>query len=377
MANFTIYLRTRERKNGIKALFLDISVDGRRTTEYLKLYLVPELTRADKAKNKETMRLAETIKAQRIMELQSRQYGAPAVDPSTILFYDFYRALLENKSGQTRCTWESCLKHLLAYDPNLNLTLKDITVQWVQGFRDYLDRTAERGGVRDHYILKEKKNLSNGTKAIMFHKLRAVLNFAVKQEIIARSPASSVSSFKTNESEREFLTLEELRKLTHTPPRNKEVGRAFFFSCLTGLRFSDIIKLKWGDVQSFEGATRIVFKQKKTGGLEYLDLNPQAVELLGTAGAHANFIFPQINQMPFLAKSVPAWVKAAGINKHITFHCARHTFAVMMLDLGVDLYTVSKLLGHKDISTTQIYAKILDKNKRAAVNKIPDIFEKG
>lgn len=65
-------------------------------------------------------------------------------------------------------------------------------------------------------------------------------------------------------------------------------------------------------------------------------------------------------------------MKAAGIDKHITFHCGRHTFAVMMLDLGVDLYTVSKLLGHKSIETTQVYAKILDKNKQSAVDRIPD-----
>lgn len=64
----------------------------------------------------------------------------------------------------------------------------------------------------------------------------------------------------------------------------------------------------------------------------------------------------------------------AGIHKDITFHCGRHTFAVMMLDLGTDIYTVSKLLGHRELSTTQIYAKVLDKNKQAAVAKIPDIF---
>ena len=74
---------------------------------------------------------------------------------------------------------------------------------------------------------------------------------------------------------------------------------------------------------------------------------------------------------------IQKWVYKAGINKKITFHCGRHTFAVMMLDLGADLYTVSKLLGHKLIGTTQIYAKVLDKNKQAAVSRIPSILGTG
>lgn len=72
--------------------------------------------------------------------------------------------------------------------------------------------------------------------------------------------------------------------------------------------------------------------------------------------------------------SIAAWVKSAGINKHITFHCARHSFAIMMLDAGVDLYTLSKLMGHKSIESTQIYAKILDAQKQRAVDRIPKIF---
>ena len=119
-------------------------------------------------------------------------------------------------------------------------------------------------------------------------------------------------------------------------------------------------------MQELHGNIRIVFKQKKTGGLEYLDLNSQAADMLGERGMPDSYVFPNLGSIQSARISIAAWVRSAGINKHITFHCAVHTFAVMMLDLGVDLYTVSKLLGHKNIETTQVYAKVLDKNKQLA-----------
>ena len=98
--------------------------------------------------------------------------------------------------------------------------------------------------------------------------------------------------------------------------------------------------------------------------------------MLGERAGDNEHVFVSLGGQYTARTKIATWVRCAGINKHITFHCARHTFAVMMLDLGVDLYTVSKLLGHRDISTTQIYAKVLDKNKQAAVAKIPPIFKK-
>jgi len=150
------------------------------------------------------------------------------------------------------------------------------------------------------------------------------------------------------------------------------VRRAFLFSCLTGLRRSDIERLTWGDVQQQGDFVRIVFRQKKTRGQEYLDITPQAVAYMGERQAEDVRVFP-LPDVKYANAHVKTWAQAAGIEKHITFHCARHTFAVLMLDIGTDIYTVSKLLGHREISTTQIYAKVLDKNKQAAVLKIPQI----
>ena len=182
-----------------------------------------------------------------------------------------------------------------------------------------------------------------------------------------------VEGFKQDETERAYLTLDEIKKLAATPCKYQFLKDAFLFSCLTGLRKSDIEKLTWGEVQKFGDYTRIVFKQKKTKGQEYLDIAKQAEQYMGERSADDAKVFPGFKYTSWTLLELRRWVLAAGITKDITFHAGRHTFAVIMLDLGTDIYTVSKLLGHREVATTQIYAKILDKNKQKAVSLIPDI----
>lgn len=369
-----VYLRQRPRRNGITALYLDVCRDGKRTNEYLKLYLVPELTRADKLKNKETLKLAESMRAKRIVEIQSKEFGVDVKSHEGARFFDIMRSIISRKEGTTKTSWLNCLAHLTKYEPNEQITFAEITPQWVRGFRNYLDTKAMQWAIDTRKRDVEPKPIAQGTKALMFQKFCTVFNVAMREGIIQMNPTASVERFKEPESDREFLTVDEIRRLKQIPPPNKDLAQAFFFSCLTGLRWSDIVKLKWSEVHEWNTGTRIIFTQKKTGGLEYLDLNSQAVAMLGQRGKPDELVFPKLGPIQAARISISAWVRSAGIDKHITFHCARHTFAVMMLDVGVDLYTVSKLLGHKCIETTQVYAKILDKNKKAAVERIPDIF---
>lgn len=372
--NEIVYLRKRQRSNGTFALYLDICRDGKRTNEYLKMYLVPEKTREDKQKNKETMKLAEAMRAKRVVEIQSKDFGIDVSTHEDAMFLEVMRKIIDRKDGTTKTSWQNCLAHILKYEPNERITFSEITPQWVRGFRDYLDNDAMQWAIDTRKRDVEPMPISQGTKALMFQKFCTVFNIAMREGIIRMNPTVGVERFKEPESDREFLTIDEIKKLRKTPPPNEDLAQAFFFSCLTGLRWSDIVKLKWSEVQEWHTGTRIVFTQKKTGGLEYLDLNTQAASMLGERGNPDDRVFPKLGPIQAARISIAAWVKSAGINKHITFHCARHTFAVMMLDLGVDLYTVSKLLGHKSIETTQVYAKILDKNKKAAVERIPNLF---
>lgn len=369
-----VRLRQKSLAGGGASLYLDIYVDGVRRYEFLKLYLIPERCREDKARNQQTLALANSIKAARVVEVQNERFNVAAPKSDKILFFEYFQMILQEKQGTTQEAWRHCLAHMRIYDNREWITFKDVTRSWVEGFRMYLDRSASVWDIDGRKRRSERAPLSQGTKGLYFQKLAAALNQAVRDGIIQSSPMAGVRRFSEVESSRQFLTLEELRVLAATPAPDEVLRRAFLFSCLTGLRWSDIVKLRWEDVErSEDGArTRIVFRQQKTGGLEYLDVSAQAAVYLGKVAMRGEifgrFLTPQTARI-----GLAAWVRAAGIKKHITFHCGRHTFAVMMLDLGVDIYTLSKLLGHRDLSSTQIYAKILDKNKQAAVERIPEI----
>lgn len=373
-----IRLRKRKTSKGLTSLYLDIYLNGKRTYEFLKLYLVPEKSREDKRKNAETMKLAEAIRSKRIVELQNGEYGFKSQFKEDTLFFDYYEALCA-KRFQTEDSkgnwgnWRSCMKHLEKYEPNRKITFAEITPQWVQGFKDYLENEACAWGNDYRDRIKDHK-LSRNSRLSYFNKLRACLNQAYEERVIPHNPMRGIDNFKPEEGTRMYLTLEEVKTLADTPCEYDSVKRAFLFSCLTGLRRSDIIKMTWGEVQEQSGFIRIIFRQKKTGGQEYLDITPQAAELMGERKRASDPVFEDIHSPSCTNETIKRWVLRAGIQKEITFHCGRHTFAVLMLDLGTDIYTVSKLLGHRELNTTQIYAKVLDKNKQAAVAKIPSIL---
>lgn len=109
------------------------------------------------------------------------------------------------------------------------------------------------------------------------------------------------------------------------------------------------------------------------GFKDYLDISPEAARLLGERKGPDELVFSDFLYDIYMRHELRAWCLRAGIPKSPTFHSARHTFAVMMLDLGADIYTVQKLLGHRELRTTEIYAKILDRKKQEAVLKIPNI----
>lgn len=373
-----IRIRQKELANGNISLYLDIYIGGKRKYEFLKLYLIPEKTREDKEKNRQTMQLANSIKSKRIVEYQNGEFGFKSAYKPDTLFFDYYKAMCEKRHGNPESrgnwgNWFSCLHHLKKYEKNEKITFEDITPEWVQGFHDYLDNEA-CAWTHDYRKKLKDKPLARNSKLSYFNKLRACLNQAFEDRIIPINPCRGIDNFKAEEGTRMYLTIDEVRKLAQTDCEYPRIKDAFLFSCLTGLRRSDVLRLTWGDIHRQGEFTRIIFRQKKTDGQEYLDITPQAADLMGEPKDPKDHIFEDIHSPSCTNKAIQEWVYEAGIRKKISFHCARHTFATMMLDLGTDIYTVSKLLGHRELSTTQIYVKVLDKNKQRAVSNIPNIL---
>lgn len=350
-----VRLRQKPIANGNTSLYLDINHKGKRRYEFLRMYIVPELTPADKERNAETLRLANAIKAERIVAIERGTYGMEQSKEQDTDFFAFAEAMMAKKNARNKLSFRMMVvNYARDYAKTDNLTFADIDKRWVEGFCRYIDAMELAEITKHHYYVT----------------LKTIFNQAMRDGIISRSPAMGVAPFRMPESQRQYLTIEELKRLTTTRCSNDGIRRMFLFSCLTGLRWSDVIRLQWSDVSQVGDFTRITFRQKKTKQQEYMDIAPEAVTLMGERGKDCVF---KAYSVSYTERVLADWVKDAKIDKHITFHCARHTFAVMMLDIGTDIYTVSKLLGHRELSTTQIYAKILDKNKQKAVAKIPKI----
>lgn len=353
-----IKLRRRKGSNDVVSLYLETYLNGQREYEYLKLYLYPENTREDKIKNRQTLQLAEAIRAQRLVDYQNGRFGFDAPSRGQTSLIEYLTKIRDKKKAAGKSSWANCnrvLTYLKRYDTK-EVSCKDITSSWVEGFRNFLVGS----------------ELSQSTQHEYFSIFRSALRKARNEGLTRSDPTSNVDAIKPRAAKRVYLTPDELKKLAKTCAPSEIVKRAFLFSCLTGLRYSDIYKLTWDEVQEEGEFTRLVFRQKKTGEQEYLDISQNASDLLECRGTGK--VFEGMPCDTTVNSVISVWCQRAGIKKHVTFHSGRHTFAVMMLDLGADIYTVSKLLGHTNIATTQIYAKVLDKNKQKAVEKIPKLW---
>ena len=355
----------RKRQQGGKiSLYLDYYNKGTRKAEYLKLYLETNpKSKADKEINKSTLELAESIKAKRQIELQNGIYGFRNKEKMQGSFTKYIQKLSNERfnSKGNFGNWESMLKHLKTFIPS-DKTFEEIDRQFVKDFKDYLENKATKSS---------NQPLSQNSKYSYFNKFKAALKQAIKDEILSSNPAEGVEAFKQGEPEREFLTLEELKIVAKTNCEIPQLKTAFVFSCLTGLRWSDIQKLLWSEVQHSDSMGYYLrFRQKKTKGAETLPISNQAFELLGERQEQDGLVFKGLKYSAWHNLKLQQWIMKAGISKTITFHCARHTYATLQLSAGTDIFTVSKLLGHRELKTTQIYAKIIDEKKKEAANKI-------
>lgn len=338
--------------------------NGRLTRrEFLKLYIYAKpKNEIEKNYNKETEQLAESIRAQRQLSIQKGNYGFLSDEKANTDFVKYFQSLAWRRNGSNSDNWLSAFHHLENFAKGAPVLFKNLTESFCNDFGEYLLTAPQR---------KSKSlKLSQNSALSYFNKFKATLKQAYNDGFLGSDLNMRVKCIKQAETQRQFLTLEELQLLAKTRCENDILKRASLFSALTGLRFSDIKKLSWSEVHFDQNSGySIRFKQQKTKGVETLPIPKQAFCLLGSRPGNTGVVFRGLDYS-FTQSDLPKWLKEAGIDKKITFHSFRHTYATLQLTLGTDLYTISKMLGHRDIKTTQTYARIIDKKKQEAAARI-------
>lgn len=376
-----IRLRYKKLSDGSQSIYFAIW-DGKWKYEFLKLYLIPEKTKADAKKNEETLALVQAIKAKRIVELRNNEFGfKPKKTTSKANLIDYIDRIANkhlsktgNKHGEYY-NFKSLALHLKKYKGE-KIPFSQVDKSFARGFADYL-RTAKNQNL---HKTKETPFLSQNTQNKLFRKLNTALKQAVTDGIITENPMNYVDKEERPKAElgtREYLTIGEVKKLINTDCKNPDVKNSFLFCCLTGLRFSDVSRIKWENFHKNNSSeNELRFSIKKGGKAVTIQISKEAMKWAQRPddAKPADRVF-KLSKNEVVNPILSEWVKDAGITKDITFHCSRHTAATLNLSLGTPIAVVSKLLGHSKIATTQIYAKIVDEAQRLAVDKQNGLFE--
>lgn len=323
----------------------------------------------EKEHNKNTLQQAEQIRLKRDNELSKPEIYSGLEkeqmeknEKGELNFVDYFRKIKDQLKGSNLGSWNAAFLYLESFTGG-NLKFSDINETWCKEFREYLLSTKSNRS--------NKTNLANNSAVSYFNKLKASLRQAYIDGYLKTDINSNVDSIKFEESRRTFLTLEELNSLVKTECNNPLLKRCALFSALTGLRFSDIKKLIWNEVEFIQDdGYYLNFKQQKTKGLEKLPISDQAAGLMGEPKAPENRVFEGLTYSAYENKHLAKWIGLAGITKDITFHSFRHTFASLLHSKEIDILTISKLLGHRNVRTTEIYTHLLKNAKRNATNKI-------
>lgn len=371
-----VTLRTKAVSKGRLSYYLDIYKDGVRKYEFLKLYIVPATNEAAKVQNANTEQAAMAIRNQRELEIIQGKGGLSPVSNSKLLLVDWMEEfrklkLATGQSEERALSVEKVTTHLKVYAGE-KVKLSAVDTDFCKGFVAYL------GNANSGKHTKNAKPLASSTANSYFQIFTSALNEAVRQKKIPANPVTYLSRedkkpIKAERSNRTFLTIDEVKKLAGTDIKNDNIKRAFLFACFTGLRVSDIRNLTWSNIFERDGAKYITITMQKTREPLTIKLNKQAVSWLPQKGNTKEvFDLPIFNAI--INDNLKRWAKAAGIEKSLCFHMSRHTFATMELTLGADLYVVSKLLGHHDLSVTQVYADIINKKREEAVDLMDEAF---
>jgi len=338
---FSLKINHRTLANGKTILFLNYRKDGITKTKRLvtlkgnkkddlALINLAMVQRADHEKN-----LSNTKTKHNIFKAKSNALQVAS-----------YIDTLPNIKRYSRLAY---LKRHLEKFAGKELTFSQIDKQFCSKFVDYLIATIDKSA---KYYVQAFKH---------------VLTKAHDEDYLADVPRINIPKYHS--PHKEYLTIEELQNIHATPVKNPEYKNAFLFACYTGIRFIDLKQITFNDIHD----GKLAFIQQKTQEPVSVKLNQTALKIVETQKEKNSTRIFDLKSHVSWNENVDKLAKAAGITKHITGHCARHTFATLCITQGADIYVVSKLLGHTNVRMTQLYAKMGEQRKDAVIDSLPEL----
>lgn len=366
-----VKIRFRKLKHGGLSLYLDIYYNRKRSYKNLELYLVPENNEFDVEQNKAVMKAAMKMKSEIIIQLINGKYKIEEDNQNNDIKLSEWIQMVYDEAKESGKSitkqMKSTLELVKAFAPKTMLS--DIDETFCREIVKYIQHT---------YKTKNGENLKPTSARNYEVSLSIAFNIAVKKGYMEENPFYKLSTeerVQVPESTRVYLTEEEFNAMKNADWKNQEAKRIFIFCCYTGLRISDILNLKWENIV-FDGylarIEKIIKKTKKTISI------PLCSSAINQLPDHSEkkkdeMVFPYISPNT-INYNIKKAAESVGIQKsNLSIHTARHTFATILLSKDTNINTIKELLGHSDIKTTLIYAKVLDKTKQKAVDLLDEI----
>jgi integrase len=351
-----VALRRKKLKSGAESLYLDIYHNGQRSYEFLDIRIDPKTQTPEDRKERE--QLAQLIKANRESDILTNGTGYVPERKKKVSFNTFIGAFIADYKKKDLRMIKGALSQFKAFSNEKTYQMSQITPALCKQFAEYL---------------KDDAGLSGETPKNYFTRFKKVLSAATSEGYLKENPASKVK-VKFDDSDnlkKQILQADEMKLLLQTECGNDEVKRAFLFACNTGLGAAEIRKLTWAKIAN----NRLqVNREKVKSSNIHIPLSKTAIALIGDRGKSNEKVFTLEQSDNAINKVLRNWTARAGIDKHITFYCGRHTFAVQLLSNGANLKTVADCMGHTSTKHTIKYLNYVDSLRDAAIDSLPDIF---
>ena len=348
-----------------------ITVKHNRKKEYLSLYLIAKpRTAAERQQNKETVALAQKIRYEREQELKQRMLGYRLQKDRNVNFLDYFQSYLDNY------TKKDVRMISIALDRFKNFLEEQYPLYKERILPGHMDKDMMIKFVE--YL--QAHSVGEGAKSI-YQRFKKVVRYAMDHDVILEDPCKNVPCKIDDQIlKKDILSPEEIQKMAncHYKDESPAIRNAFLFSLYCGMRFCDVKDLTFRNVD-FENKL-LKFEQNKTKGSSansgvVIPLNSTLLKLIGTpkeGGSRDDLIF-ELKSYESCNRAIKRWAKRAGVDKHLSWHCARHSFAVNILNNGANIKTTASLLGHSGLKHIEKYTRAIDKLKEDAINSLPDL----